>query len=132
MTNNLVDVVAMLALIQYLAFGSLVGKARGLYGVKAPAVTGDERFERVYRVQMNTLELLVALIPAMYAAAHYWPPVVVAATGSVYLVGRVLYWRAYVAEPKSRGLGFVLSIGPVFSLVIAALVPAVLGKAAVL
>jgi|JI7StandDraft_1071085.scaffolds.fasta_scaffold215022_2 glutathione S-transferase len=128
---NAVDAVAMLAVIQYLVFGSLVGKARGTYGVKAPAVTGHEQFERVYRVQMNTLELLVALIPALYAAAHYWPGLYVAAAGAVYLVGRVVYWRAYVTEPRSRGLGFMLSIGPIFTLAVCALVPALLGKAPV-
>jgi len=125
---NYVDTVAMLAILQYLVFGSLVGKARGQYGVKAPAVSGNELFERVYRVQMNTLELLVAFLPALYAAARYWPGWVIACVGVVYLVGRVLYWRAYVIAPATRGLGFMLSIGPVFTLALAALVPAVLGK----
>lgn len=125
-----VDAVAMLAVLQYLAFAGMVGKARGQYQVKAPAVTGDERFERIYRVQMNTLELLVALLPALYAAAHYWPPVFVASAGVVYLLGRFLYWRAYVSEPRTRGLGFLLSIFPIFGLAIAALVAAALGKSA--
>ncbi len=123
---NAVDAVAMLALVQYLFFGGLVGRARGRYGVKAPAVTGDERFERIYRVQMNTLELLVALLPAMYAAARYWPAPWVAAAGAVYLVGRLLYWRAYVGNPAGRGPGFLLSIAPVFGLALAALVPALM------
>lgn len=125
---NYVDIVAMLAIVQYLVFGTLVGKARGQYGVRAPAVSGNEQFERVYRVQMNTLELLVAFLPALYAASRYWPGWVVACVGAVYLVGRVIYYRAYVTAPASRGLGFVLSIGPVFTLVLAVLVPAVLGK----
>ena len=125
---NHVDAVAMLAVLQYIAFGALVGKARGTYGVKAPAVTGSEPFERIYRVQMNTLELLVALLPALYAAAHYWPSAYVAVAGAVYLVGRTVYWRAYVARPASRGLGFLLSIAPVMALALAALVAAVLGK----
>lgn len=125
---NYIDIVAMAAVIQFLFFGSLVGKARGQYGVKAPAVTGHEQFERVYRVQMNTLELLVAFLPALYAAARYWPAWAVAAAGCVYLVGRVLYWRAYVSDPSTRGLGFLLSIGPVFTLAVVALVPALLGK----
>jgi len=116
-----VDIVALLALLQFLFFGSLVGQARGRYGVKAPAVSGDERFERIYRVQMNTLELLVMLLPALYAAARYWPPGWVAAAGAVYLLGRMVYWRAYVADPKRRGPGFLLSIAPVFALVLAAL-----------
>lgn len=125
---NHVDVVAMLAVIQYLGFGALVGKARGAYGIKAPAVVGAEPFERVYRVQMNTLEMLVALLPSLYAAAHYWPSLYVAAAGAVYLVGRIVYWRAYVASPSSRSLGFVLSIAPILGLALAALVPALLGK----
>lgn len=125
---NYVDVVAMLALIQFLFFGALVGKARAQYGVKAPAVSGDEQFERVYRVQMNTLELLVPFLPALYVATRYWPAWVVAAIGAVYLVGRVIYWRAYVAAPATRGLGFALSIAPIFVLVLGALVPALLGK----
>ena len=129
---NIVDIVAMLAIIQYLMFGGLVGRARGKYEVvKAPAVTGDVRFERIYRVQMNTLELLVALIPAMYAAAHYWSSLVVGGAGLVYLVGRVLYWRAYVTDPSRRSLGFRLSTLPVFGLALAALVAAALGKSAI-
>lgn len=124
---NFVDAVAMLAIVQYIFFGSLVGRARGTYGVHAPAVTGAEGFERVYRVQMNTLELLVCLLPAMYAAARYWSPAVVAAIGAVYLVGRIVYWRAYVSAPAKRGTGFLLSIGPIMVLVLAALVPALLG-----
>lgn len=126
---NLVDVVALLAVLQYLVFGGLVGRARGKYGVRAPAVSGDVNFERIYRVQMNTLELLVALLPALYIAARYWPAPYIAGIGAIYLVGRVLYWRAYVSGTQ-RGLGFNLSIFPVFGLVIAALVPAVLGRGA--
>ena len=125
---NLIDTVAMAAVVQYLMFGALVGRARTRYGVQAPAITGHEQFERLYRVQMNTLELLVALLPALYVAGRYWPAWIVAAIGAVYLVGRWVYWRAYVARPAGRQLGFVLSIVPVFSLAIAALVPAVLGR----
>jgi glutathione S-transferase len=119
----------MVALLQYLHFGSLVGKARGKYGVKAPAVTGAEPFERIYRVQMNTLELLVCLLPGLYISAKYWPATYVAAIGAIYLVGRVVYWRAYVGGTP-RSLGFFLSVGPAYALVLAALVPALLGKSA--
>ncbi len=128
---NWVDAVAMVAILQYLMFGSLVGQARGKFGVKAPAVSGNEHFERIYRVQMNTLELLVVFLPALYASARYWPAAYVAGAGLVYIIGRFVYWRAYVVAPASRGLGFLLSIGPVFGLAITALVPALLGKAPV-
>jgi glutathione S-transferase len=125
-----VDIVAMLAILQYLIFGSLVGNARGKYGIKAPAISGSEPFERIYRVQMNTLELLVALLPAMYVSARYWPAQYVAMLGVIYLIGRGVYWHAYVKAPQSRSLGFTLSMLPVFTLVLAGLVPAVLGKSA--
>jgi glutathione S-transferase len=127
---NQVDAIAMLAVLQYLVFGGLVGKARGKYGVKAPAMTGPEPFERIVRVQVNTLEQLVALLPAMYVAARYWPASYVAALGAVYLVGRLVYWFSYVRAPQSRQLGFMLSFLPVFILVLAALVPALVGKSA--
>lgn len=124
---NLVDIVATLVVMQFLVFGAMVGQARGKYGVKAPAVTGSEMFERAYRVQMNTLEVMVCLLPAMYIAAKYWPPAAVAGAGAVYLVGRVIYRQAYVSAPERRGLGFMLSVLPVFGLLLAALVGAIRG-----
>ncbi len=121
-----VELVALLAVAQYLFFGAMVGRARGRYGVKAPAVSGHEGFERAYRVQMNTLELLVALLPALFVAARFWPAAWVAGIGAVYLVGRFIYWRAYMSAPSSRGLGFVLSMLPVTLLVLMGLAGALL------
>ena len=116
---------ALLALVQYLFFGFQVAQARGRHGVKAPAVTGHPVFERLYRVHMNTLELLVAFVPALYIAARHWPPAWMATAGAVYLIGRMVYWHAYVADPSRRGLGFLLSLLPVGFLIGAALVGAV-------
>lgn len=123
---KLIDIVAMLALLQYIVFTALVGRARFQYGVRAPAVTGNEQFERRYRVQMNTLELLVAFLPALYVAARYWPQSLVAGAGLVFVIGRFIYWRAYVADPDRRSLGFGLSMLPVFALVVSALAGALL------
>ncbi|WP_310459746.1 MAPEG family protein [Sphaerotilus sp.] len=116
-----IDLVTCLALVQYLVFGALVGRARGQYGVKAPATTGNELFERHYRVQMNTLELLVVFVPALWMAAKYWSPTAMAAVGAVYLIGRILYQRAYTRAPAQRSLGFMLSIVPVAVLLVAVL-----------
>ena len=126
---NYVDLVALLAVAQLVFFSILVGRARGRYGIKAPAVSGHEGFERAYRVQMNTLELMVAFLPALFIAAKYWPQTWVAAAGAVYLIGRLLYWRSYVAAPASRGLGFGLSMLPILALVIGGLVGALRGLA---
>ncbi|MEY4376734.1 MAG: hypothetical protein RJB26_1284 [Pseudomonadota bacterium] len=110
-----------LALLQALVFGVLVGRARGKYGVKAPATTGHEIFDRYYRVQMNTLELLVVLVPAAYLAEGLLGDCYSAIAVTVYLVGRVLYLRGYVADPSKREVGFALSILPVLALVVASL-----------
>ena len=117
-----VELVTIIALLQFFVFGALVGKARGTYGVKAPAITGHEMFERAYRVQMNTLELIVLLLPATYLAATLWSSLYTAVSVAVYIVGRTIYWRAYLAEPRSRTLGFALSIGPILVLLVASLI----------
>jgi glutathione S-transferase len=127
---NYVDLVAVLAVIQMIFFGVLVGRARGRYGVKAPAVSGHELFERAYRVQMNTLELMVAFLPALFIAAKYWPQAYVAGVGAVYLLGRLIYWRSYVAAPSSRALGFGLSMLPILALLLGSLVAIIRGAAA--
>ena len=122
---NLVHLVALLAVAQYLVFGMLVGRARGRYGIKAPAMTGHEDFERAVRVQMNTLELLAAFLPSLFIAAAYWSSGLVAALGAVYLVGRLVYQRAYVANPARREIGFALSMLPIMGLLVLALAGAV-------
>ena len=124
-----INLVALLALVQYLVFGALVGRARGKYGVHAPAITGNEVFERYYRVQMNTLELMVVLLPAMWIAAAYWDPRWIAMAGAVYLIGRLVYLRAYTRDPGSRALGFMLSVAPISVLLVAALIGVVVNRA---
>lgn len=123
---HFVETVALLAVLQFLFFGIMVGKARMVSGIKAPAVTGDAGFERAYRVQMNTLEMLIAFFPALYVAAQHWSGWLVAAIGAVFLVGRMIYWRAYVKDPSTRSLGFALSFGPVLVLAVLGLIGAAL------
>jgi uncharacterized membrane protein YecN with MAPEG domain len=120
-----VEIITVLALLQFLYFGVLVGRARDRFGVKAPAITGNEIFERYFRVQMNTLELLVIFLPALWIAtvyvAFYW----VALLGVVYLIGRFVYLRAYIAEPSKRSLGFSLSSLPILALLLIDLIGAI-------
>ncbi|MHB8447824.1 MAG: MAPEG family protein, partial [Rudaea sp.] len=97
----------------------LVGKARARHGVKAPATTGHEVFERYFRVQQNTLELLILFVPGLWIAAQYWKPAAMAAIGAVYVLGRIVYFRGYVSAPAARHNGFLLSIVPVTVLLIA-------------
>jgi uncharacterized membrane protein YecN with MAPEG domain len=103
-----VAIVTILLLVQYIAFQMMTGKARETGGVPAPAVSGDEGFERMYRVQMNTLENLIITLPAMFLCAHYFNSTVAAALGAVFFVGRILYLMSYRSDPKKRGPGFIL------------------------
>jgi len=125
-----VELITVLALLQFVFFVARVGKARGDYGVKAPAVAGHEMFERYYRVQMNTLEQLALFLPALWLGSRYLDPRWAAAIGAVYLVGRMLYYRAYIADPAKRGTGFSLSVFPSVALLVVALVGIVRGMAA--
>jgi len=121
-----IELVAILAVLQFLFFGIMTGITREKSGLKAPAMTGNEGFERMYRVQMNTLETLVVFLPALFIAGQYWPPLVIAGIGAVYLVGRFIYWRAYVSAPSKRALGFMLSLLPTIGLIVLALIGIVL------
>jgi glutathione S-transferase len=116
-----VAVVILLALLQYVVFAMLVGRARGKYGVKAPAVSGHEMFDRYFRVHQNTLELLVAAVPAMWLYGTYVSTTWAAVLGLVYVVGRVAYLVGYVADPAKREIGFALSVMPVIVLLLGAL-----------
>jgi len=118
----MVEIVTLLALLQYLWFGVLVGRARGRDGVKAPATTGAPGFERAYRVQMNTLEQLVVFLPALWLAARHWSPVLVALVGLVFIVGRALYASAYARDPARRGPGFMVTAAASGTLIAAAAV----------
>ncbi|MCL4133307.1 UNVERIFIED_CONTAM: hypothetical protein GTU68_001519 [Idotea baltica] len=115
--------------MQFFFFGFMTGQARRTSGLKAPAVTGHEGFERMYRVQINTLETLVAFLPALFIAGKYWPPLLIASIGMIYIVGRFIYWRAYTQDPSKRGVGFMLSMLPTFALIILALVGIILSIA---
>ena len=120
-----VDIVTALAVLQFIVFGFKVGGARGRYGVKAPAITGNEIFERHFRVQMNTLEQLIAFLPGIYLFAHYFSPLVAAALGVVYLIGRELYAFTYVKDPANRSVGFGMTFLPMVILVLGCLIGAV-------
>lgn len=104
-----VTIITILALLQFFWFGFAVGRARAKYNVPVPAMSGNEMFERHFRVHMNTLEQLVIFLPALWIFAHSVNPTWAAGLGAVYIVGRFIYASAYVKEPKSRGIGFALT-----------------------
>ena len=98
--------VTLLAVFLYFWFGFQVGQARVKCGVKPPATTGDADFERVFRVQMNTLEWMPVFLPAMWLAAIYVSDIGAALVGVVWIAGRALYMRGYAQAAEKRETGF--------------------------
>ncbi len=124
---EVVTIVTILALIQFFWFGIEVGKMRVKHQCKAPAITGAPEFERMFRVQQNTLEQIVVFIPALWLFAEFVNPLWAAGMGVVYLIGRAVYRMAYVKDPKGRSIGFMMTALPTLVMLIWALVDAVLG-----
>jgi len=103
-----VALITLLILAQYFFFVMQAGMARGKDTVVAPAITGDEMYERKSRVQMNTLEQLIITLPAMWICAQYFRADVAAIMGLAFLIGRFLYSYLYIKNPKSRAPGFII------------------------
>ena len=98
--------VTCLAIALYFFTSIQVAKARQAFGIKAPAITGNPDFERVFRVQMNTLEWMPIFLPALWLFAIYISDAIAAAFGVVWIVGRILYMTGYAEAADKRGLGF--------------------------
>ena len=94
--------------MEYFFLAVMVGKSRGETGVSAPSVIGDDKFERVFRVQQNTMEQLIIFFPALWIFGYYVHEEIGAGLGAVFLVGRILYARGYVQAPDKRGPGFII------------------------
>jgi len=109
---NWVSLIILLAALQSLFFGGLVAWARGKYKVSAPAISGNEVFERFFRVHYNTNELLFVFMPSIWFFASYLSPMWASILGGIYLLGRVVYAIGYVRSPAQREVGFALSAGP--------------------
>ena len=100
-------IVTALALLQFSWFSVQVGSMRGKHGVKAPAMSGPPEFERMMRVQQNTMEQLVVFLPALWLHAYLVNPLWAAGIGLLFIIGRFIYRSAYLRDPSSRSLGFV-------------------------
>ena len=95
-----VQLVILLALLEFLLFGLAVGRARTRYKVPAPATGGHEVFERYFRAHMNTLEQLVVFLPSIWLFAHYINAWIAVTLGALFIIGRGLYFRATCSRPR--------------------------------
>jgi uncharacterized MAPEG superfamily protein len=105
------SMVTVLALLEYLLLGLLVGRARVQHNVIAPATTGSPEFERYFRVHQNTLEALIVFVPAVWIfslTVHYHLGV---ALGVLFLIARIIYAQAYLKDPSKRTPGALMTFG---------------------
>jgi uncharacterized membrane protein YecN with MAPEG domain len=105
-----VAIVSLVALLLYIVMGFRVGQARAKFGVPAPAIQGHEDFERVFRVQANTLEWMPIFLTSLWLFALYWDERVAAGVGVVWIVGRFLYMTGYSKAAGSRSTGFLIQL----------------------
>ena len=71
-----------------------------------PAISGNPDFERVFRVQMNTLEWLPIFLPSLWLFAIYVSDWIAALIGLVWIAGRIVYLVGYAQAAAKRGPGF--------------------------
>ena len=117
--------VTLVALGLYMFILFNVGRARGKYGIAAPAVHGSEAFERVHRVQVNTTEQMVLFLPLLWLSAVLVGDLFAGVIGIIWPVARLAYALAYYRDAKRRSAGFmigmlvdaVLFAGAIFGLV---------------
>ncbi len=123
---NYTALVTLLAIVLYFSTGLMVAKARQKFGVVAPATTGHTDFERVFRVQQNTLEWLPIFLPLLWLFALYVSDWGAAVLGLVWIVGRLLYIVGYSDDADKRHRGFLVQAIASGALLIGALAGIVL------
>ena len=114
--------VTLLAILFYFYTSTQVARARVKFGIKVPAISGDPDFERIFRVQMNTLEWMPIFLPSLWLFAIYVSDAVAAAIGAVWIIGRVVYFIGYSKEAAKRGRGFAIQAFASITLWVGALV----------
>lgn len=117
------------AVVVYFATALNVGRARVKYDIKAPATAGHPYFERAFRVQMNTLEQLAVFLPLLWLATAFFTPapLIAAALGALWIVGRITYALGYLADPEKRGPGFGVAAVAQLGLLLLSLAGIVIG-----
>ena len=112
--------ITIAAVILYIATAIQVARARNRHRIEAPAMTGNPDFERVVRVQANTLEHLVPFLAMLWLCAVFWAPLPAALLGVVWLFGRGVYAVGYYRTAEGRHAGFIIGMVALLLLMIGA------------
>jgi glutathione S-transferase len=118
---NYTALVTLLAVVLYFYTGLLVARARAKFGVIAPATTGHPDFDRVFRVQMNTLEWMPIFLPLLWLFALYVNDLGAAVLGLMWIAGRIVYIRGYTQAADKRHRGFSIQAFAAGALLIGAI-----------
>ncbi|MEG4168106.1 MULTISPECIES: MAPEG family protein [unclassified Microcoleus] len=103
------SLITVSALILYFVVTINVGRARFKYQVSPPQMTGNPDFERVVRVQQNTLEQMILFLPSLWLFSEFISPIWGAGIGAVWIVGRILFAWGYYQAAEKRAAGFGIS-----------------------
>ncbi|MBX3501219.1 MAG: MAPEG family protein [Alphaproteobacteria bacterium] len=101
-------IVTLLAMALYFFLATRVAVARGKFGVKHPAMTGNADFERVVRAHLNTLEWLPLFLVPLWLSAVYLSDLAAATVGLAWIVGRLWYYAGYSKAVEGRVPGFLI------------------------
>ena len=101
--------VTALTMVLYQLVTMNAGRMRARHGIMAPAVTGNQEYERAYRVQMNTLEHMVLFLPCLWLFAWTVSAVWGAGIGLLWILGRALYGVLYMKSPEKRYPGMMIA-----------------------
>ena len=105
---NYTAIVTLLAVALYFYFATRVAVARGRFGVRHPATTGNPEFERIFRAHVNMLEWMPTFMVPLWLCAIYFSDTVAAVLGLVWIVGRALYFAGYSRAVEKRLPGFFI------------------------
>ncbi|MGA8649761.1 MAG: MAPEG family protein [Xanthobacteraceae bacterium] len=113
--------VTLLSILFYVYTSVRVARARASFKIFAPATGGHPEFDRIFRVQMNTLEWMPVFLPLLWLFAFYVSDVTAAVLGLVWIAARALYLVRYSEAAERRGLGFTLQAAVCVALLVGAL-----------
>lgn len=114
--------VTTFSLILYFVLTANVGRARAKYKVPVPQTSGNPDFERVFRVQQNTLEQLILFLPSLWLFSLFVSPIWGAGLGVLWIIGRILYAWGYYQAAQKRVLGFGINSLSILALLLGSLV----------
>ncbi|NEO57537.1 MAG: MAPEG family protein [Okeania sp. SIO3B5] len=116
------SLITVVSLFLYFVVTINVGRARSKYNITPPQMTGEPNFERVLRVQQNTVEQIILFLPSLWLFSLFISPLWGAGIGTVWVVGRILFAWGYYQAAEKRALGFGISSLAIITLLIGALV----------